>query len=434
MVPVDRGRVTAEEKRCALNEVLNSTALARSDRLKNLLRFLCESEIAGRSSDLNEYEIGVHALGQPQGYSTLENSAVRSRVHELRRRLEQFYSIEVPEAPIRIQLLKGSYVPTFVHSDGIPPEFRGRAAGTPKRWLWLSVAAFLAGALGMFLVLSYGPVARGRSGPMSTQAKASAGALWTPELEAIWSPFLDPKVSLLVSFESRLFVRIGSVNVRDWTIDEMDRVEASKNLMAIKQLFHQPQLYENRNYADFGAVQAAFRIAMMLGSRNPRLMLKRSSSLAPEDTRDSDVIFLSKPSTDPALRHLLARGPFIDERLRIRNLDPRSGELKEYVARPDPKDPDRSGERYLLITLMPGLHQNRRILSLACFNSEDPWALAEYLTSPEHAKEMYDKMHLPSGKMPEFYQVLVKVQFRAQSPIQIEYVTHRVLSTGDQKK
>jgi hypothetical protein len=434
MTPVDRVRVTAEEKRCALDDVLNSVALARSDRLKNLLRFLCEAEIAGRSSDLREYEIGVQALGQPQGYSPLENSAVRSRVHELRRRLEKFYSTEAPEASIRIQLLKGSYLPTFVHSDAIAPEFRGGAAAAPKRWLWLSVAAFLAGAVGMFLVLSYGPVARGRSGPMSTPAKASAGALWTPELEAIWSPFLDPKVPLLMSFESRLFVRIGLVNVRDWTIDEMDRVGSSKYLMAIKELFHQPQLYENRNYADFGAVQAAFKIARLLGSRNPRLLLKRSSGLAPEDIRDSDIIFLSKPSTDPALRHLLAQGPFIDERLRIWNLNPRPGELKEYVARPDPKDPDRSGERHLLITLMPGFHQNRRILSLACFNSEDPWALAEYLTTPERAKEMYDKMRLPGGKMPEFYQVVVKVQFRAQSPVHIEYVTHRVLSSGDRKK
>jgi hypothetical protein len=235
---------------------------------------------------------------------------------------------------------------------------------------------------------------------------------------------------VLVSFESRLFVRIGSVAVRDWSVDEMARVESSPRLMGIKELFHQPQLYENRNYADFGAVQAAFSIGRLLGTRNPRLILKNSTGVGPNDTQDNDVIFLSKPSTDPVLRQLLARGPFVDERVRVRNLDPRPGELSEYVSRPDLKDPDRSGERYLLITAMPGFHPKRRILSLACFNSEDPWALAEYLTNPEHAREMYLKMRLPNGKMPDFYQVVVKAVFRAQTPIQIEYVTHRVLSSG----
>jgi hypothetical protein len=130
---------------------------------------------------------------------------------------------------------------------------------------------------------------------------------------------------------------------------------------------------------------------------------------------------------DPVLRELLARGPFLDERLRVRNLAPRAGEPAGWVAQPDLKDPDRSGTRYLLITMMPGLRPGRRFLSLACFNSEDPWALAEYMTNAGHAKEMYGKMRLPNGRMPDFYQVVVKAVFRAQSPVQVEYVTHRVL-------
>jgi len=428
MGPVSQSNATSEEKRCALNEVLNSATLARSDRLKNLLRFLCEAEIEGRAAELTEYVIGVQALGQPVGYSPAENSAVRSRIHELRHRLDKFYSTESPGAPLQIQLSKGTYVPSFVRAGHvIEPPVREVPADLPKQRVWVgTAAAFLAGALLMFGVLRGFP-AGGSSATMVAQAKAGAGTQWTPELEAIWSPFLESKVPVLVSFESRLLVRIGSVNVRDWTVDEMAGVESSPRLMAIKNLFHQPQLYENRNYADFGAVQAAFAIARLLGTRNSHLLLKRSSGVGPDDTQDNDVIFLSKPSTDPVLRRRLARGPFVDERLRVRNLDPRPGELSEYVGRPDPKDPDRSGERYLLITLMPGLRQQRKFLSLACFNSEDPWALAEYLTSPEHAKEMYIKMQLPNGKMPEFYQVVVKAVFRAQSPIQIEYVTHRAL-------
>lgn len=432
MDPVPPKPATPDEKHRSLNEVLNSATLARSDRLKNLLRFLCESEIEGRSAELTEYEIGVQALGQPADFSPAENSAVRSRIHELRHRLDKFYSTEAPLAPLQIQLLKGTYVPRFTRVEQpVPPTVEKKPAESPsphavdlpKRMHWAaSIAAFLAGAALMFVIL------RGSAAGIGPGvARADAGSSWTPELEAIWSPFLESEAPVLLSFESRLFVRIGSVAVRDWAIDEMARVESSPRLMAIKNLFHQPQLYENRNYSDFGAVQAAFSIARLMGARNPRLKLKRSLGVGPDDTRDNDVIFLSKPSTDPVLRQLLARGPFVDERLRVRNLDPKPGEPSEYVSRPDPKDPERSGERHLLITMMPGLRPHRRFLSLACFNSEDPWALAEYMTNPEHAKEMYAKMRLPNGKMPEFYQAVVKAVFRAQNPIQIEYVTHRVL-------
>jgi hypothetical protein len=40
--------LSAEEKREALNLVFRSQTFARSDRLKNLLRFVCEAEIEGR--------------------------------------------------------------------------------------------------------------------------------------------------------------------------------------------------------------------------------------------------------------------------------------------------------------------------------------------------------------------------------------------------
>jgi len=72
--------LTVEEKREALNRVFQSQTFARSDRLKDLLRFVCEAEIEGRCDDLNEYVIGTEALGRPSGFSPGEDSSVR-RVH-----------------------------------------------------------------------------------------------------------------------------------------------------------------------------------------------------------------------------------------------------------------------------------------------------------------------------------------------------------------
>ncbi|MES1258719.1 MAG: hypothetical protein ABUS51_09820, partial [Acidobacteriota bacterium] len=103
----------SEDKIRALEDVLQSETFSRSERLKSLLRFLCEAEIAGRESELNEYSIGTEALGRPKDFSPLEDSSVRSRAYELRQKLEKYYSHEAPSSAIRIELRRGSYVPRF---------------------------------------------------------------------------------------------------------------------------------------------------------------------------------------------------------------------------------------------------------------------------------------------------------------------------------
>jgi hypothetical protein len=119
----------AEEKREALNLVCQSQTFARSDTLKNLLRFVCEAEITGQSENLREYVIGIEALGRPPGYSPSVDSSVRSRAYELRKKLEKFYATEATDALVRIEIPRGSYTPHFVrHSvseravDALPQE------------------------------------------------------------------------------------------------------------------------------------------------------------------------------------------------------------------------------------------------------------------------------------------------------------------------
>ena len=52
------------EKELALAEVLESQSFARSEQLKNFLRFVCELEISGRAAEIKEYSIGIVALGR----------------------------------------------------------------------------------------------------------------------------------------------------------------------------------------------------------------------------------------------------------------------------------------------------------------------------------------------------------------------------------
>ncbi len=114
--------MTDEQKQVALNQVLRSQTFARSEQLRNFLKFICEKEIAGQGSEINEYLIGVEVMRRPSDYSPNEDGAVRNRAYALRNKLQEFYAHEQTEACIRIELPKGAYCPRFIQCDS-PPEF-----------------------------------------------------------------------------------------------------------------------------------------------------------------------------------------------------------------------------------------------------------------------------------------------------------------------
>ena len=110
--------VTDDEKREALDALLSSVSFSRHEQLRRFLRYVCDLELAGRANEIHEYQIGIDVFGKSSGYSTGEDTAVRTRAHALRRKLLEYYSTEASGAPIRIDMPRGSYVPVFVRSPG----------------------------------------------------------------------------------------------------------------------------------------------------------------------------------------------------------------------------------------------------------------------------------------------------------------------------
>lgn len=419
----------AEEKREALNLVCQSQTFARSDRLKDLLRFVCQAEIEGHQENLKEYVIGIEALGRPQGYSPSEDSSVRSRAYELRRKLEKFYATEATDASIRIEIPRGSYIPRFVHAPVVKPPAPAAQPVTVLPW-----AANPESARGSRMRLAIAFVA----GMVLTAAAMMAwsglhdqsprNAAWTPDLEAIWKPLIDSKAPLLVSFQTRLFFRVGGLNVRDWKVDTIRAVESSPALMRIKQFFNTPQLYENRDYVDFGSANAVFQLSKLLATRKQNIFAKRSTDVTWDDLKANNVIIMGKPEADPTVSRWLAKGEFIEAGGQIRNLHPAAGEQSEWVDNLDSPDPAQSwAEKYALITMLAGPGQGNWLMSMAGSGSEHPWAMAEYLTMPEHAAELVRHLRLPSGKLPASYQVVIRVDFKSQIPVKVSYVAHRSL-------
>lgn len=112
---------SAEEKRAALDQVLQSAEFVRADQLRSFLRYVSEMELGGRGSELNEHLIGVEALGRPPAYSTTDDSSVRRCAHTLRLKLEEAYATDLAQARVRIELPRGGYQPRFHVAEPAAP-------------------------------------------------------------------------------------------------------------------------------------------------------------------------------------------------------------------------------------------------------------------------------------------------------------------------
>jgi hypothetical protein len=420
--------ISTEEKRQALERVIASRTFARSDQLRSFLRFVCDAEIEGRAHDLNEYVLGVSVLGRPADYSPSEDSCVRSRAYELRNKLKSYYLLEAPDDPIQIAIDKGAYVPRFERREratqaeagaAAQPEPAPKAANTDLGRSLLRLSAVAAAIAVLAVSVSYNVFHLAQE---PRRAKAVRGL--TPEMAALWKPFVESDAPLLISYEVRLafYAPPTELVVRDYLVNRLADAATSKPLAAF-QARTGARLEERLDYADVGAVPAAFLLGRLLGPLRPDVGLKPSGTLGWEDIWNSNIIFLGKPSLHPTVRYVLNQGAdFVQGIDLIRNVHPRPGEAAEYLG----SRTHGVGEKYALITVAPGPQPGRHIMILGGAHAELPWALTECVTNPVHVREIVSHVRLPSGECPPAFQVLVQVKFESYVPIQIRYVTHRV--------
>jgi hypothetical protein len=435
--------ISLAERTAALHFALESESLCRSDRLKSMLRFVCEAEFAGEQHRLTEYEIAVSALGRREDFSPSEDSTVRSRAFELRQKLERLYSVEAPESCIRIDLPKGSYRPRFyrhkplavvsapsidsadaaqVSTQPIAPDQPGKVRVNPRWAVPLFCFALGVGltALLVALTMSF------RHSGIFPRAENSA---WTPDLRLFWRPILEGSKPVLVAYETRLFVSVGPLVVRDPNIESIQDVESSAPIMQVKKLFHAQEVYEARRYTDFSVVNAAFSIAQLLSTTGIPLKAERTDEMTSEQIASSNLILLGKPGAFDNLKQVPIVGAnFVYDSFRnIRNLHPRAGERDLYQRGGSSAQSGGVSQEFALITLTPGPSRGQHVLNIVSAESELFRPLGAYLTDPGYMQDLVRHLRLANGGLPEAFEVLVRIDMRGPRPLRIAYVAHRVL-------
>ncbi len=179
--------VAPDEIREALARILESPEFRASHRCQEFLRFVVETTLAGQGQTLKERTIGVEVFGRAASYDPGNDSTVRVKAGEVRKRLQTYYTAGGLSAPVRIHLPAGGYLPEF-HRTPVPASaVVTKPAPSPIRWPWLLLAACALSGLSI--------------GAYVLASKASLPST-DPVLRSFWGPALNSSnpVLLCVSY------------------------------------------------------------------------------------------------------------------------------------------------------------------------------------------------------------------------------------------
>ena len=96
-----------------LERILNSADFTASRRLKNFLRFVVTETLKGNAGQIKAYTIAVTVFGRTHSFDPQTDPVVRIEAGKLRSKLEHFYYARAGKEPIRIDIPRGGYIPTF---------------------------------------------------------------------------------------------------------------------------------------------------------------------------------------------------------------------------------------------------------------------------------------------------------------------------------
>ncbi|MCX7551263.1 tetratricopeptide repeat protein [Xanthomarina sp. F2636L] len=114
-----------------LDTILSSDLFSRSSVLSSFLKFIVEETLKGNTEGLKEYTIAVNALGKSVDFNPQIDAIVRIHAGRLRRLLNEYYTTSGVADVIKIEVVKGTYVPVFRTHLIKKPKIETKSVKTP---------------------------------------------------------------------------------------------------------------------------------------------------------------------------------------------------------------------------------------------------------------------------------------------------------------
>ena len=406
-VPVsDRAQQLAQ-----IEKLLNSHALHGSESLCKLLRFLtnCAFEHPGISP--KEYQIATEVFGRPKDFDPHLDSMVRVQVGRLRSKLAEYFASEGAEDPILVEMPKGNYALSFHVRPHEPSRNHASAsheapaetanAGQPPR-RWVAAVVVLSIVLAAAVAVATDRLLTRRT---AEARLTSANPNMPVAFRVFWKGFLTSPQEPWVIFSNAAFVGRPDAGMRYYDSGRDSRARVLDY------------------YTGVGEVLAVHALDKVFGQLHQEIRVKRGSLFSLDDAKNNDLIFIGSPSENLTLLELPSTQNFVFQKvtsgvsagaMKIINVHPESGELKEFLATP-PNEP--LVDDYSVIALNHGLDPSRSVLILAGTTTIGTQSAVEYVCQQNSLEELLLRLSVSNSGELKPFEAVIRVKVARGVPV-----------------
>jgi hypothetical protein len=272
-----------------------SGTLGRSTQLLRLFDFLVDCQAQGRIP--KEVEVAIDGFGRDAAFDAGQDALVRVHAHKLRRRLEDYYRSEAPEAARRISIPRGEYRLVLESTEPV--------VTSAPRWSPLSdrekIAALICALLATTCIALWIHGKRPQADAQISAVRASA----------LWAPLLRDNLPIqLVLGDYYIFgerdARKGIRRlIRDFDVNSRQDLE--------QRFVDDPTLVPryvdlNLGYLPTSSAAALRAVLPVVMSAGKRVSLTLASELDPSTTKTTHIVYIGYLSALGMLQDIVFAG------------------------------------------------------------------------------------------------------------------------------
>jgi hypothetical protein len=285
---------TAEVER-----VRATNLFGRATQMQRMFDYLVACQGQGRIP--KEIEVAIDGLGRGEDFDVAQDATVRVAAHKLRKRLDEFYREESPQAAARLVMTRGEYrlgleasavppAPLLAWRQLLPATLRERIAAT-----LIAVLAFT--CLGLLVTDLSGPRVDDR--------------LSTLRNSPLWAPLLADDLPVqLVLGDYYIFGERGSAGqvqrlVRDFNINSTSDLEHAINTdSSLAAKYTDLKL----GYLPTSSAQALREVLPVLAQSGKQISVTLASELDPSTVKTTHIVYIGYMSAMGMLMDIVMEG------------------------------------------------------------------------------------------------------------------------------
>lgn len=334
-----------------LDRILNSAAFRNARRSQEFLRYVVTNALDGRTELLKERSIGAGVFQRAPDYDTGDDSIVRVKASELRKRLAQYYLEAGTGRDVVIDLPPGSYSPEFRWQTEAAAPVPPLPVQRGRRMLWIRL---LAAACALALV--------------GLATLRLAGGKKTA-LETFWAPVYRSRRPVLLCVAHPVVF-----TVRSPTRDNLAQSTPPETVPA------SDIIRDGDNYVGFGDAFALAHISGFLNRKGKEVSIRMGNNISFAELRDHPAVLIGA-FTNQWTMEMMSSLRFVFDWVEG---TPVIKDQMHYSERIWRRDPARPNMDYVILSRIVDSRTGDVLITAAGLAHAGTYMAGEFLTNPEY--------------------------------------------------